>query len=300
MEIKYLNTFKAILETGSFQKAAEHLNYAQSTITLQMQQLEQELSIKLFEKIGRTMKLTQAGKELIPYIDNVIEAVQQMESYGKENQELTGTLRIAIPETLLAYQMPRILKKFRQEAPKVKLSIQASDCYDIRIKVMSGAADLGIHYNIGGYGDTIVAESLQQYEFVLIGSTELEGIDTDFISQNQRKKLCLLADQSSCYYKKVIEYLRTKNILLENEINLFSTEAIKQLVKENLGIAYLPRFTVERELKNGIVREIPTGIQNKMIGTMYTHHKNKWITPAMDLFIQILRKDQKENCRFNI
>ena len=76
-----------------------------------MQQLEQELSIKLFEKIGRTMKLTQAGKELIPYIDNVIEAVQQMESYGKENQELTGTLRIAIPETLLAYQMPRILKK---------------------------------------------------------------------------------------------------------------------------------------------------------------------------------------------
>lgn len=95
MEIKYLNTFKAILETGSFQKAAERLNYAQSTITLQMQLLEQELSVKLFEKIGRKMKLTQAGKELIPYVDNVIEAVQQMENYGKDSQELTGSLRIA-------------------------------------------------------------------------------------------------------------------------------------------------------------------------------------------------------------
>ena len=55
-------------------------------------------------------------------------------------------------------------------------------------------ADLGIHYNIGGYGDTIVAESLQQDEIVLICSTELEVIDTDFIFRDQRKKLCLLAD----------------------------------------------------------------------------------------------------------
>ena len=56
MELKYLTTFKTILETGSFQKAAERLNYAQSTITLQMQLLEQELSVKLFEKIGRRME----------------------------------------------------------------------------------------------------------------------------------------------------------------------------------------------------------------------------------------------------
>ena len=57
-------------------------------------------------------------------------------------------------------------------------------------------------------------------------------------------------------------------------------------------------FIVEQELKNEIVREIPTGIQKKMIETVYTPNKNKWITPAMNLFIQILRKDQKENCRF--
>ncbi|CCX59964.1 putative uncharacterized protein [Blautia hydrogenotrophica CAG:147] len=112
------NPIKTILEIGSFQKAAEHLNYAQSTVTPQMLQLEQEFSIKLFEKIGRIMKLTQAGKGLIPYIDNVIEVVQQMESYGKENQELTGTLRIADSETLLACQMPQILKNFCQDGTK--------------------------------------------------------------------------------------------------------------------------------------------------------------------------------------
>ena len=63
MELKYLNTFKTILETGSFLNAARKLNYTQSTITFQIQQLEEELSVKLFEKIGRKMIITQAGKE---------------------------------------------------------------------------------------------------------------------------------------------------------------------------------------------------------------------------------------------
>ncbi|MSA04132.1 hypothetical protein GKG47_22935, partial [Lactonifactor sp. BIOML-A3] len=100
------------------------------------------------------------------------------------------------------------------------------------------------------------------------------------------------AECSSYYYKKFREYLQERNIFLESEVNLYSTEAIKQLVKENLGIAYLPRFTVEEELKAHIIQEIPTAIQSKRIGTVCTYHKNKWIPPAMDVFLQLLRADK--------
>ena len=62
MDLKYLETFKTIIEEGSYARAADKLGYTQSTITFQVQQLEQELSIKLFEKIGRRMQLTKAGK----------------------------------------------------------------------------------------------------------------------------------------------------------------------------------------------------------------------------------------------
>lgn len=292
MDIKYLKTFKAILKTGSFQKAAEHLNYAQTTITLQMQQLEQDLSVKLFEKIGRKMELTQAGKELIPYIDNILNAIQQMENYGKSNKELTGTLRVAMPETLLSYQMVQTLMQFRQNAPNVRLSLQSSNCYEIRTQVLNGSVDLGIHYDIGGYGDSVVTERLRQYEFILVGSLRLDEDEADFITPNQRKTLCLLADQSSYYYKKFNEYLEEYDIVLDNEVDLISTEAIKQLVKGNLGIAYLPRFTIEEELNAGIIREIPTVIRNKQIGTVCNYHKNKWITPAMELFLQLLCTDK--------
>ena len=73
MELKYLNTFKVIVEEGGFTKAAERLNYTQSTITFQIGQLEQELSAKLFERIGRRMVLTKAGERLIPYVGRCIE-----------------------------------------------------------------------------------------------------------------------------------------------------------------------------------------------------------------------------------
>lgn len=294
MELKYLITFKTVLEAGSFQKAAERLNYAQSTITLQMQLLEQELSVKLFEKIGRKMELTQAGKGLLPYIDNVLAAVQQMENYGRHENELTGTLRIAIPETLLSYQMPQILKSFRRRAPNVKLSLQAPDCYTIREQVINGTVDLGIHYDIGGYGSSLVVEKLKSYEFILVGSTELSPDEKDFMAKGQRKGLCLLTDKNSLYYKRFDEYLRAADITVDGEIELISTEAIKRGVMGNLGVAYLPRFAVEEELRAGTIQELPVSIPNKRIGSVCTYHKNKWVPPAMDLFIRLLREQGEE------
>lgn len=65
MNTKYLYTIKTVLETGSFQKAASKLNYTQSTVTFHIQQIEQELDIKLFDRIGRKMVLTQAGREIL-------------------------------------------------------------------------------------------------------------------------------------------------------------------------------------------------------------------------------------------
>ena len=92
MELKYLNTVRMILETGSFQEAARRLHYTQSTVTFQVQQLEKELNVKLFEKLGRRMALTQAGREVLPYMDGVLDAAAALLDYGKRETELKGTL----------------------------------------------------------------------------------------------------------------------------------------------------------------------------------------------------------------
>lgn len=291
MELKYLRTFKTILETGSFQRAAERLNYAQSTVTLQMQIIEQELSVKLFDKIGRKMELTQAGRELLPYINTALEAVEQMECYGKGDKDLVGTLRIAMPESLLVYQMQPVIRAFREQAPHVNLSLQIPNCYIIREQVLNGSADLGIHYDVGGYGSSLTVEPLSSHPLVLVAGPQLAETDRDFKTTGQRKDLCLLTvDKNSVYHRALAEYLDKSDIVLGYEMEIGSIEAIKRSVSSNLGIAILPRFTVEQELTAGTLTELSMNGPQKNITAVFSCHKNKWTTPAMDLFIRLLKK----------
>ena len=112
-------TVKKIIETGNYQRAAQALNYAQSTITFQIKQLEQELSIHLFEKHGNKMQLTAEGEKIHPLIDKVLSAAEELRAFNNHKDELTGTLKIALPETLLTYKLQDVLKKFKEQAPSL-------------------------------------------------------------------------------------------------------------------------------------------------------------------------------------
>ena len=90
MDLKYLNTFQVIAEEGELTRAAERLGYTQSTMTFQMGQLEQALSARLFEKVGRRMVLSQAGRQLLPYVERVLEAVNQMHCFTQDLTQCRG------------------------------------------------------------------------------------------------------------------------------------------------------------------------------------------------------------------
>lgn len=291
MDLKYLATFKAILETGSFTSAARKLNYTQSTITFQVQQLERDLSIKLFEKIGRKMTVTQAGREILPYVDAILQSVERLENHGKQISELTGSLTVAMPETLLTYRMQSVLKEFRENAPNVKLSVQAHNCYEIRDEVMCGGADLGVHYDVGGYGGSMVVEKLAEFSLALIASPCLEEPHCDFTTPGQRKEICLITNDRNSIFQGIFDsYLEEKEIVPEGVMNLGSIEAIKQCVAANLGVSFLPRYVAEAELERGTLQELATGLSENRITAVCAYHKNKWVTPAMELFIHLSKK----------
>ena len=116
MELKYLYTVRKIMETGSFQKAAIALNYAPSTITFQVKQLENELGVKLFEKSGNKMVLTEEGHDILPLMERVFEASDMLLCYKDSRSALHGTLKIALPESLVTYQLQGVLKEFNEMA----------------------------------------------------------------------------------------------------------------------------------------------------------------------------------------
>ena len=154
MDLKYLNTFRTIVEEGGFSKAAEKLNYTQSAITFQMGQLEGELGTKLFEKVGKRMLLTQAGESLLPYVEEVFRSVEKLRYFEQDLAQCRGKLTVGVAETLLCYKLPPLLKEFHRRAPQAQLLIRSMSCFDIRDGLLGGPLDLGLFYrDVGGFGE---------------------------------------------------------------------------------------------------------------------------------------------------
>ena len=291
MNTKYLLTLKAILETGSFQKAADSLNYTQSTVTFQMKQLEEELSIKLFEKIGRKMVLTQAGKDILPCFESILQAEEQIGNYGKKLSELTGTLRLAIPDSILIYNLQPFIRAFSQKAPRVQLVINSIPSGEINRSIVDGTADLGVNCEKDHYPDTVVHKKLGTYQAMLVASPEADSRLLDFVTPHQREPVSLICNEPEGYYQMDMDrYLEARDIRLEPYMKLQSIEAVKRCVMSNLGLAVVPTYSVEEELKNGSLIPVKTELDEKLYHSVYVYHKNKWLSPQMELALKLLKQ----------
>lgn len=295
MDTKNLLTLKTIIRTGSFQNAAEALGYTPSTITFQIRQLEQELSIKLFEKIGRRMILTKAGESILPLVDTVLQSCDTIHNYGKALEQLQGSLTVAMPETLLIYRMQEVLVKFKEQAPNVKLYIQVGNCDKVREEVLSGGIDIGIHYDVCAENMSVCAETIGEHWACLVAYPELDEQESDFISTDQVKKVDLINYYADSIFQNIIDdYLKKKHILISTTMELWSIEAIKKNIINKIGIAYLPEIAVMEELNLGVLKKLDTKIENNVIPAVCEYHKNKWISPQMELFLKLIRETSEQ------
>lgn len=291
MNTKSLVTFKTILEVGSFQKAADKLGYTQSTVTFQIKQLEEELALKLFEKIGRRMELTQAGKDIMPYIDMILQGAEQISNYGKSLSEITGSLKLAIPDSILIYNMQPFMQAFTHEAPNVQLIVNSIQSGEINPSIADGTADIGINCEKDSYPDSVVHKKLGKYKAVLVASPFANNNLLDFITPHQRKPISLICNEPDGYYQLDMDkYLSEKDILLNPPMKVQSIEAVKRCVMNNLGIAVVPTYSIGEELKNGSLIPIKTELDEKTYDSFYIYHKNKWMSPQMELALDLLKK----------
>ena len=289
MELKYLNTFHTIVAEGSFAKAAQKLNYTQSTITFQIDQLEKDFSIQLFEKIGRNMVLTKAGQQFLPYVEDVLQAVNKLHFAQTDLADCQGDLHIGVGETLLCFKLPQIVREFSRRAPKARLFIRSMNCYDIRDELLSGELDLGVFYeDVGGISQQLVTHKIGSFPLTLAASAETARQYPDFCTPGQTLPVPFLINEQRCIFRQIFEqYLNENNIALDRTIELWSIPTIKNLVTSGLGVTFLPVFALENELASGELTEIPCGVTGREITAVCCHHNNKWLSPLMRLFLEL-------------
>ncbi len=290
MDTKNIITFKTITEMGSFKAAAIKLNYAQSTVTTQIQQLEQEFNVKLFDKIGRRVILTEAGNDFLVSVNQLLNTYDAMKSYSKRDT-LSGDLRIAVPESILTYKLQTILKEFHENAPEVRLYLKTLNCFKIPYEVEKGYSDLGIYYDVGLKNEKIIETHLWSDDISVIAGKNLTNTKIDFTIHDVSYDTCVLSNDSDSIYQKLFEeMISRKKISFTHMIEAGSIESIKRSVVNNLGVAVFPSFVFEEEFKNKTVKKISSELDKEKIDTIYSYHVDRWMPPSAKYFIELLNK----------
>ena len=142
MEIRNLVTFLKVTELNSFSKAAEALDYSQSAVTVQIQQLERELGVRLFDRIGKNVSITQYGKNFISYARDIVSAVARAQVFASEETELTGMVQVGTLNSLMTASFSDIVPAFRQRFPHVMMRLHADMVASLKDKLLKNELDL--------------------------------------------------------------------------------------------------------------------------------------------------------------
>lgn len=281
MELRHLITFKTIVNKNGFNKAAEHLGYAQSSITTHVKELEKELGRPLFDRLGKRVILTHFGEQYLPYANQIIELYEQSLTIDKEPQ---GDLTIGISESLTICRIPLILLEFKQKYPKVSLYVKSLENYDVTKSLQSGDIDLALVLeNKNWTQEELYIEELVREIMVFISPH----------SKGDTLNTALYSDLR-CSYKSVFDdYIISNELYIKDSIEFQSIEAIKQCVKNGLGVSLVPFFSVKEELKNGLFKGEKVSNQQNSLSTYLTYHKNKWLSPSINSMIELVQKHAK-------
>lgn len=239
----------------NFRKAAEHLFLTQPAVTLQIKALENDLGTRLFDRSANRVALTEQGKTLLRYAHKMAALASEVEDeLSRKNGAFSGDLLLGVSTTIAQYVLPRLIGAFFDEHPRVQLSVQSGNTEEVVDQLLNDAVSIGL---IEGPARQrgVHTEPFMRDELVLIIPS---GSDATHFSPQQLLASSLLMRELGSGSRHVVEMalekagLRVKSF--RKVMNLDSTEAIKSAVEAGLGIGFVSRWAISKELELGALR----------------------------------------------
>ena len=283
MEIRNLVTFLKVTELQSFSRAAEALDYSQSAVTVQIQQLERELNVQLFDRIGKTVVITQYGKDFVAYARDVVSAVARASSFACDNAELTGTVRVGTLNSMLTASFSEIVPLFHDRFPRVVAQLHADTVASLKEMLIKNELDL--IYTLD--------EQLLDTQFVKVFEAEEDiVVVTNAENPLAKKPIVHLSDlvghpfismhRSNAYRDFFDRELARQDLTIQPFLELEDDVLILRLISENpTYLSVLPRYTVSRSIHEKELAIIPVADCTMHKWRQVVYHKNKVITPQI-------------------
>lgn len=294
MDMKNINTFIYTAELGSFTKAAELLGYSQSTVSFQIRQLEEELGTVLFERINRTVALTDRGKEILRYAHRMKQLAGEMQEMVQPKQEVRGHLRIAMSDSLCEEIAEKLFILLQQKYPEVTMKIVIAGTDEMFRLLNQNQVDfvytLDRHIYHSDY--VIVTESREAVHFV-----------TGYQNRLSRKKQILLEDlicqpfilteKEMSYRKLLSEYLASRSLEIQPVFEVGNTELICRMLEKNTSVvSLLPDYVTEKTVREKRLVRLDVKDFQLEIWKQLLYHRDKWISPQMQAFMNVIKEVQ--------
>ncbi len=292
MELRNLITFLKIVETGSFSKAAEQLLYSQSTVTVQIQQLEEELHVRLFDRIGKKVYVTEKGRELHAYARQMAELSQKISLIGSEDQELHGELCIVSIDSLMVSVLPDILLEYHRRYPKVDIIVKSADSMaEIDYMLSHNEADLGFLFlERQGQKDLLSAFShKERIVFSAPPSHPLAAKKNISMEEIAKEKL-IVSNKHASFTEVLSTHAKALNQEIKPTFDIWNATGAMMMVKRGVGIGLIPYYLIADAVKMGelCVLDVPEMDLTVWVQALYHHHKV--VTPQMSAFFALLEE----------
>jgi len=273
MNIQQLKILIELSKGRSLQETAAALQLTQPTVSFHLRKLEAALGVQLVYKKSRSLGLTRAGAELVPYAKRIAalldEARTRMDEHSKQfNQRL----RLGASYTPATFFMPPYLQRFQLQHPETQLMLTVNQAHYILDKLHEYEVDVAIVSLPDGSYEGLTVHKLIEDELKLVFSPEhpLAGL-SDIDVSDLSGAVFLLHEPGSTSRKLTDEWAEQAQLQLNQTIELGAIETIKEAVRHNMGVSALPFRSVQRELAAGdlIIRDLPHYRNRRFISLVY-------------------------------
>ena len=283
-----------IAKTGSFSQASQILGYAQPTVTTHIQSLENELNVKLFERLGHKIKLTRQGERLLYYVEKILKFSAEAIAALAADETVAGKITVGANESFSVIRLPSVLKCFLQKYPTAEVSLKFGSLKDIHEQLQNNIVDVAFFLTREVNFSDLVIETLLPEPVVIVTSpthpfrSYVSAGVKDFENQT------LIVTQENCTFRAMLDdLLNEAKVHPRSLIEINNIQAIKQLVMNGLGITVLPRVSVETEIAQGLLNEVPWNGPSLPVFTQIAYHKDKWLSPTILSFLEQARSNYR-------
>jgi DNA-binding transcriptional LysR family regulator len=296
IDFRHLETFCRVAELKSFSKAAGDLFLTQPTVSGHILSLERSLSLRLFDRTGREVRLTKAGEVFLQYASKIISSRKDLlNALIDFSQGIRGELSLGASTIPGEYLIPKLMGDFKKDHPQFTLSLKIADTKEIVQWVLQGYVEFGM---IGSKLDhpSLHYEKYEEDEIIVVAPsghflTKKRGVDFE----NLIKVNWIMREEGSGTQMAVEKALRKKGKSLKQfngMIEMGSTSSLKEGVKAGLGLAFISKRAVEEELKKGLLSQVSIEGLDPIVRPFYiVSYRGRTLSPVGIKFLQYLKKE---------